>query len=130
MSMARRISGERVSALPSGRVPERRELQGALVLLEPLDPDRHSHELFAVSHETDEARRVWTYLPDGPFDEFASFDDWVRRIVVERDRLYFAFRDKATGRLGGGCPEFRVSEPYFPERGMLWQSRRNWLTSC
>jgi hypothetical protein len=26
--------------------------------------------------------------------------------------------------------EFRVSEPYFPERGMLWQSRRNWLTSC
>jgi len=28
-----------------------------------------------------------------------------------------------------GCPEFRVSEPYFPERGMLWQSRRNWLTS-
>jgi RimJ/RimL family protein N-acetyltransferase len=76
-------------------------LQGALVLLEPLDPDRHSYELFAVSHETDEARRVWAYLPDGPFDDFASFDEWVRRIVVERDRLYFAFRDKATGRLGG-----------------------------
>jgi RimJ/RimL family protein N-acetyltransferase len=90
-----------VATLPSGRTPERRELQGALVLLEPLNPDRHNHELFAVSHETDEARRVWTYLPDGPFDDFASFDEWVRRIVVERDRLYFAFRDKATDRLGG-----------------------------
>src|SRR5262245_27459419 len=101
MSMARSISGERVPTLPSGRVPERRELQGALVQLEPLDPVRHSHELFAVSHETDEARRVWTYLPDGPFDDFASFDQWLRRTVVERDGLCFAFRDKATDRLGG-----------------------------
>jgi CheY-like chemotaxis protein len=29
-----------------------------------------------------------------------------------------------------GCPEFRVFEPYFSERGTLWQSRRNWLRSC
>ena len=39
-----------------------------------LSDHAHSHELFAVSHETEEARRVWTYLPDGPFDNFAAFE--------------------------------------------------------
>jgi len=42
--MNRGISGERVSLLPAGKAPERRQLQGALILLEPLDPDRHSRE--------------------------------------------------------------------------------------
>jgi RimJ/RimL family protein N-acetyltransferase len=99
--MNRGITGERVSALPSGKAPEPRQLQGTLVLLEPLDPDRHSKPLYEVSHETDEAKRIWTYLPDGPFEDFASFDKWIRRIVVERDRLFFSFRDKDTDRLGG-----------------------------
>ena len=28
------------------------------------------------------------------------------------------------------CRRFCVSEPYFSKGGKLWQSRRNWLTSC
>ncbi len=65
--MTRKISGEKVSALPSGKPPERRQLEGTLVLLEPLEPNRHSKSLYAASHENDEARRIWTFLPDGPF---------------------------------------------------------------
>lgn len=99
--MTRNISGERVLALPSGSAPERRQLEGTLILLEPLDPDRHSEPLYSASHENDEARRVWTYLPDGPFADIASFDQWLKRMAVEPDRLFFAFRDKHTGRLGG-----------------------------
>jgi RimJ/RimL family protein N-acetyltransferase len=99
--MTRKFSGEKVSALPSGKTPERRQLEGARVLLEPLDPDRHSKSLYAASHENDEARRIWTYLPDGPFEDIASFDQWVKRMTMEPDRLFFAFRDKATDRLGG-----------------------------
>src|SRR5215475_5075911 len=99
--MNRAISGERLSAPPSGKAPERRELDGTLVRLEPLNPDRHGKPLYEVSHETDEARRVWTYLPDGPFEDFVSFDQWLRRIGVAPDRLFFAFRDKHTGHLGG-----------------------------
>jgi RimJ/RimL family protein N-acetyltransferase len=99
--MNRTISGEKVSTLPSGRAPERRELEGTLVLLEPLDPDRHSKALYAASHETDDARPIWTYLPDGPFEDFASFDQWVKRMAAEPDRLFFAFRDKHSDRLGG-----------------------------
>ena len=99
--MYRRISGGKVPTLPSGNAPERRSLDGRLVLLEPLDPDRHSEALYAASHEDDQAKRVWTYLPDGPFEDPASFKQWVRRIVVEPDRLFYAFRDKHTERLGG-----------------------------
>lgn len=99
--MTRKISGERVLALPSGSAPERRQLEGTLVLLEPLDPNRHSEALYAASHENEDARRVWTYLPDGPFANIASFDQWLKRMAVEPDRLFFAFRDKHTERLGG-----------------------------
>ncbi|HSD52826.1 MAG TPA: GNAT family protein [Burkholderiales bacterium] len=99
--MTRTVSGERVSPLPAGKAPERRRLEGTLLLLEPLDPDRHSESLYAASHESDEASRVWTYLPDGPFEDLASFAQWVRRMAAEPDRLFFAFRDRHTGRLGG-----------------------------
>jgi RimJ/RimL family protein N-acetyltransferase len=121
VSMNRGISGERLSCLPSGEAPERRRLQGALILLEPLDPDRHSKPLYEVSHATDEARRIWTYLPDGPFGDFASFDKWVRRIVVERDRLFFAFRDKDTDRLGGMATYLDIrAEVGTIEVGYIW----------
>lgn len=99
--MNRKISSEKVAALPSGSAPQRRQLEGTLVLLEPLDPDRHSESLYAASHDNDEARRVWTYLPDGPFANIASFRQWLERKAVEPDRLFFAFRDKHTEHLGG-----------------------------
>jgi RimJ/RimL family protein N-acetyltransferase len=99
--MTREISGETVHELPSGAAPERRQLEGALVVLEPLDPERHGHSLYSASHESDEAKRVWSYLPDGPFEDIDTFNRWAIRMAHEPDRLFFAFRDKVTGRLGG-----------------------------
>jgi len=99
--MTRNISSEKVAVLPSGGAPEKRQLEGRLVLLEPLDLDRHSEALYAASHEDEEARRVWTFLPDGPFEDLVSFRQWETRMAKEADRLFFAVRDKHTGRLGG-----------------------------
>jgi RimJ/RimL family protein N-acetyltransferase len=99
--MSRRISGDEVPVLPSGNAPERRPLDGNLVRLEPLDPDAHGEGLYAASHKDEEAKGVWTYLPDGPFEDLASFKQWVRRMVKEPDRLFYAFRDKQSERLGG-----------------------------
>ena len=92
--MTRKISTESVAVPPSGRAPEKRPLEGKLVLLEPLDPDRHSEALYSASHENEEAKRVWTFLPDGPFEDIASFRQWATRMVMEADRLFFAVRDK------------------------------------
>src|SRR2546428_6637233 len=82
-------------------LPEGRQLEGKLVLLEPLDPIHHSEALYAASHESEAARRIWTYLPDGPFEDLVAFKEWAERMAKEPDRLFFAFRDKQTGRLGG-----------------------------
>lgn len=88
-------------ALPSGSVPERCRLEGKLVLLEPLDARDHGDTLYAASHENEEAKRVWTYLPEGPFEDLACFKQWVARMQSEPDRRFFAIRDKHTGRAGG-----------------------------
>lgn len=121
--MTREISHEKVPSLPSGVAPERRQIDGTLVLLEPLDPDRHADALYAASHDDDEAKRVWTYLPDGPFEDFASFNRWVSRMAEEPDRLFFAFRDKATGRLGGMATYFDIRPTMGSiEIGYIWFS--------
>ena len=70
--MNRRISSEKVATLPSGAAPERRPIEGSLVSLEPLEPEKHAESLYAASHETAEAREIWTFLPDGPFGDQAS----------------------------------------------------------
>lgn len=121
--MTRETSDEEVLSLPSGVAPERQQIDGMLVLLEPLDPDRHADALYVASHDNDEAKRVWTYLPDGPFEDVASFNLWVKRMAQEPDRLFFAFRDKATGRLGGMATYFDIRPTMGSiEIGYIWFS--------
>lgn len=97
----RRISDGKVSVLPSGKVPLRRLLEGNLVVLEPLHPEAHSEDLYRVSHEDEEAEAVWNFLPEGPFTDLASFEQWARRMARDTDRVFYALRDKHTKRLGG-----------------------------
>lgn len=97
----RKLSGARVAFAPSGRAPERRRLEGERIALEPLEPERHGDALYAASHGSEEAKRIWTYLPDGPFADLASFRRWLDPKPFEPDRLYYAFRDKRSQRLGG-----------------------------
>lgn len=97
----RRLSGDKVPVLPSGMVPGARVLEGSLIALEPLEPDAHGEDLYRVSHEDDEAKAVWLFLPDGPFRDRASFKQWVHLMARDSDRAFYAFRDKHTRRLGG-----------------------------
>lgn len=119
--MARELSGDKVEALPSGRAPQARVLEGRRVRLEPLDPDRHGAALYSASHEGDEAKRVWTFLPDGPFSELASFRQWAIRMAAEPDRLFFAVRDKPSERLGGMAMYLDIRPAHAAiEIGYIW----------
>jgi RimJ/RimL family protein N-acetyltransferase len=119
--MTRNISTESVAVLPSGRAPEKRPLEGKLVLLEPLDPDRHSEALYSASHENEEAKRVWTFLPDGPFEDIASFRQWATRMMMEADRLFFAVRDKRAERFGGMAMYLDIRPTHGSiEMGYIW----------
>jgi RimJ/RimL family protein N-acetyltransferase len=119
--MSRSISGDKVEFLPSGRAPESGPLQGALVVLEPFDPDRHCEELYRASHRDEEAKRVWTFLPDGPFEDAASFGRWAMRMVAEPERRAYAIRDKNGERFGGMAMYLDIRPAHGPmEMGYIW----------
>jgi RimJ/RimL family protein N-acetyltransferase len=119
--MNRLIHGERIERLPSGKAPEKRLLEGSLVTLEPLDPEKHSEPLYAASHGTAEARQIWTFLPDGPFDDPASFKARFSAMTQNPDRAVFAFRDNVTGRVAGMATylDIRPSDGSI-EMGYIW----------
>jgi RimJ/RimL family protein N-acetyltransferase len=120
-AMNRSISGERIATLPSGKAPERRPIEGDLVILEPLEPESHAEPLYAASHETAEAKEVWNFLPDGPFDDPASFKAWASTMTAAPDRAVFAFRDKATGRAAGMATYLDIRPSHGSiEMGYIW----------
>jgi RimJ/RimL family protein N-acetyltransferase len=52
--------------------PSRDPMAGRYCRVEPLDPDRHACDLYAAYGE-DRDGRMWTYLPWGPYADFAGY---------------------------------------------------------
>jgi RimJ/RimL family protein N-acetyltransferase len=108
--------GEPVVAAPSGwERPHRRELEGRLVRLEPLSRERHAADLFEASHRDEAARRVWTYLFQGPFPDLAAYEGWLTAAEVSEDPLFLAIVDRADGRAKGQASLMRIT----PEMGVI-----------
>ncbi len=101
VAFPRPLSGNTVAQLPSGLVPARVALEGKVVGLEPLDPRRHGAELYEASHGSDEGRRVWDYLPDGPWPDAAAFEGWLKDMAAAFEYVFYAIRPKADGRANG-----------------------------
>ncbi len=81
-------------------LPARTAMQGRFCRLEALDPDRHAAELFAANSE-DREGRMWTYLPWGPFADFATYLANSRAVAANAERPTFAILDMATGKAVG-----------------------------
>jgi RimJ/RimL family protein N-acetyltransferase len=83
--------GEPVEFSPAAR-PDRTPLQGAYVVLRPIDPAADAKPLYEASRDP----AIWTYLFDGPYptlDEFrrsleaaAQLDDPLRYTIVREGR--------------------------------------------
>lgn len=97
----RPLSGDVVEPPPGGRYPEWREHRGRTVALEPLDPERHTGDLYDLSHGEQGSRTIWDYLPYGPFPDRAAFGDWLRSCAASADSMFFAVRDGESGRASG-----------------------------
>jgi RimJ/RimL family protein N-acetyltransferase len=93
------------------RRPEREPLQGARVRLEPLDPGRHQIGLFVAAGEPE----IWQYLPNGPYEDEASFAAMLAANAASEDPLYFAIVDLRDGRAGGMATYMRIT----PEHGVI-----------
>jgi RimJ/RimL family protein N-acetyltransferase len=97
----RPLSGAVVSPLPSGLVPARARLEGAVALLEAIDPERHAVELFASSHGVSGGEELWRFLAYGPWTDVGTFRGWLRDCAASHDPVFFAIRDRKAGRACG-----------------------------
>jgi RimJ/RimL family protein N-acetyltransferase len=91
---------------PAG-VPSRNALNGVLVRLEVLDPDRHAESLFTSSHG-EGADLLWNHLPYGPFAGQAEFTAWLAQRAASTDPLFFAVVDWESMRALGMASFLRI----------------------
>ena len=62
-------------------------LEGALVRLEAVKPERHGDELFSANTQTG-GQENWRYLPYGPFADLASYRQWLASIKDRPDPCF------------------------------------------
>ena len=54
------------------KIPSKKILKGKYVLLEPININKHSKDLY-TNFLKDKENRIWKFLPYGPFKSYRSF---------------------------------------------------------
>jgi RimJ/RimL family protein N-acetyltransferase len=94
------------------RVPAKVPLEGAAVVLEPVDPARHAAALFSSSEDAPE---LWQHLAYGPFPNQDEFAGWLQDRAATDDPLFYALVDRAAGEARGMASYLRIE----PEHGVI-----------
>lgn len=81
--------GEPVTDWTTRPLPPRETIAGRLCRLEPLDAERHGHDLWNADG-LDVEHRNWTYLLHGPHTRQDDYVAWVTRASATTDPLFFA----------------------------------------
>lgn len=87
--------------------PKLEVMEGRYCRVEPIDPDRHSAELFEANGH-DEKGLIWTYLPYGPFDSPESFKAWMSNDCTKSDPQFYAIIDLAHNKAVGIASFLRI----------------------
>jgi RimJ/RimL family protein N-acetyltransferase len=95
-----------VTAGAAGR-PERIVMDGAYVIVLPLDPARHGDALWQAAGGA-EHHELWRYLHSGPFADRSAFNAYLNAKAASEDPMYFALVDRATGRAAGHASYMRM----------------------
>jgi len=93
--------------VPIDQVPilPRGELRGTYTLLEPLEADKHSADLFGAFVGADQ---LWTYMPHGPFARESEYRAWVESKQGENDPYFYAILDQQSGNAIGVASYLRI----------------------
>lgn len=90
--------------------PAREVMEGRLCRLEPLSAEAHGDDLWqANSADTD--GRMWDYMANGPYAEFAEYAEWLAGAEKSDDPLFFAIRDLASNKTLGVASLMRMDPP-------------------
>lgn len=86
--------------------PGDQPLEGRYARLEWLDAETHAADLHRANATDD---TIWDYMPYGPFHSAATYHKWVRSVTeAGSDTLFYALRDKASGRALGVLSFLRI----------------------
>lgn len=88
--------------------PPRTSITGRFCRVEPLQPERHSADLFAAN-SADSEGRMWTYLNCGPFATLAEYQAWMTATCGGDDPLFHAIIDATTERVVGVASYMRIA---------------------
>ncbi len=106
--------GESLPAFKGAEPPRAISMTGRFCRLEKLDPERHAKVLFdALCDPQHEAN--WTYLPYGPFDEYAAFYELLEQQSKMLDPLFFSIIDNQTNSAIGITSYLRIE----PNTGVI-----------
>jgi RimJ/RimL family protein N-acetyltransferase len=111
----RAITGAKVEKPPSAMVPARSAIAGRYVRLEPLSAERHAAELYRASHGDEEALRIWTYLPTGPWPSLEAYTAALREQSAAFDRIFYALRPGEGGPVAGQASYLDIH----PQNGVI-----------
>jgi RimJ/RimL family protein N-acetyltransferase len=101
--------------------PARAPIAGTTVRLEPLDPERHTDDLWEASHGYGHDASTWDYMGYGPFDGVDEFRGHIQSQSESSDPLFFAIVEAATGTAQGVASYLRiVPKDGVIEIGHIW----------
>ncbi len=103
------------------RRPVRAPLRGSHVLLRPVDAASDAEPLYTVSHRPEGDPSIWTYLPDGPYENAGHLQKMLARAETSDDPLYFTLVRLPDER-PLGCASYLRITPEFGviEIGHIW----------
>ncbi len=112
-ALGQEVGGSLADWRPPSR-PDGRALEGRFCTVERLQAGRHAPSLYAAN-TLDREGRMWTYLPHGPFADFADYHAWVERAEGSVDPWFYAIIDKGRGSATGIASYLRIC----PEAGSI-----------
>lgn len=86
-------------------VPRPIAIHGRHVMLEPLNAERHTADLWRAVHGHDE---VWTYLADGPYASEPELKIALEEKQVSTNAVFFALLTESNGRTEGYASYMRM----------------------
>lgn len=98
--------GPAVDATPAQR-PERTSLKGRIVSVLPADAEAHGQALYSGSHGS-AGEKLWSYMSEGPFPDFHSFQATFVQKAASIDPLFFTILDNVSGRPAGLAAYLRI----------------------
>jgi RimJ/RimL family protein N-acetyltransferase len=110
------------ATLPSSwPAPQPRVHAGRFVTLAPSEPGADAAELFAAGNESEAARRLWQFMPWGPFADAEAMRDWMRAWQRAPDVLAFTVTSLAAGRKVGMISLMQIRPAHgAAELGGIW----------